>query len=273
MCASTYTLYADRADGTYSGIDRTHAHLDMPATFMSSRWEHLRPPTVRIKFNLPTESKWKVGDAARGGTPGTPRYLPGRAQPAIFLRQPDRAQSTTRCARGQCRTGSARRPFAWPWHHAGTEAEVDAKVCIEAGEEGRAGATGDLFGELAPYDFGTYTFIADYLPWVSGDGMEHRNSTILASAGSLVSQNAARLASVRCCTSSSTRGTLSASVRAVPRAVRSRAGEHVGRALVRRRFSPATTVRSPLSVSGRHYSTHSLGTLCARLSVLTSRRC
>ena len=33
----TYTLYADRAGGTYSGIDLTHAHLNMPATFMWAR--------------------------------------------------------------------------------------------------------------------------------------------------------------------------------------------------------------------------------------------
>src|SRR6185295_4986926 len=31
----------------------------------------------------------------------------------------------------------------------------------------------------------TYTFIADYLPWASGDGMEHRNSTILTSTSSI----------------------------------------------------------------------------------------
>jgi predicted metalloprotease with PDZ domain len=29
----SYTLYADRADGTYAGIDATRAHLNMPATF------------------------------------------------------------------------------------------------------------------------------------------------------------------------------------------------------------------------------------------------
>ena len=36
-----------------------------------------------------------------------------------------------------------------------------------------------VFGELPKFDYGTYTFIANYLPSVSGDGMEHRNSTIL----------------------------------------------------------------------------------------------
>jgi predicted metalloprotease with PDZ domain len=39
-----------------------------------------------------------------------------------------------------------------------------------------------IFGELPRFDYGTYTFIADYLPHASGDGMEHRNSTVLTSA-------------------------------------------------------------------------------------------
>lgn len=50
----TYTLYADRADGTYSGIDRTHAHLNMPATFMFARNTFDRP--IRIRFNVPAGS-------------------------------------------------------------------------------------------------------------------------------------------------------------------------------------------------------------------------
>jgi predicted metalloprotease with PDZ domain len=32
-------------------------------------------------------------------------------------------------------------------------------------------------GELPNYDYGTYTFLACYMPQASGDGMEHRNST------------------------------------------------------------------------------------------------
>jgi predicted metalloprotease with PDZ domain len=38
-----------------------------------------------------------------------------------------------------------------------------------------------MMRESPGYDFGTYTFIADYLPWARGDGMEHRNSTTLTS--------------------------------------------------------------------------------------------
>src|SRR5262249_43920873 len=36
------------------------------------------------------------------------------------------------------------------------------------------------------YEPGSYTFILDYLPYAGGDGMEHRNSTIITDAGSIV---------------------------------------------------------------------------------------
>ena len=42
-----------------------------------------------------------------------------------------------------------------------------------------------VFGELPKFDTDTYTFIADYLPYASSDGMEHRNSAILTSKGRL----------------------------------------------------------------------------------------
>ncbi len=42
-----------------------------------------------------------------------------------------------------------------------------------------------VFGELPDFDFGTYTFLACYAPHVDGDGMEHRNSTVLTSTRSL----------------------------------------------------------------------------------------
>lgn len=36
-----------------------------------------------------------------------------------------------------------------------------------------------VYGEFPNYDFDTYTFLACYMPNASGDGMEHRNSTVL----------------------------------------------------------------------------------------------
>src|SRR5690606_33127320 len=40
----------------------------------------------------------------------------------------------------------------------------------------------DVWGVLPQFDYGRYTFLADYLPWTSGDGMEHRNSTVVSSS-------------------------------------------------------------------------------------------
>ena len=42
-----------------------------------------------------------------------------------------------------------------------------------------------IFGELPDFDYGTYTFLACYAPNVDGDGMEHRNSTVITSTRSL----------------------------------------------------------------------------------------
>jgi predicted metalloprotease with PDZ domain len=57
------------------------------------------------------------------------------------------------------------------------------------GEDRRAG--GSDLREFPPYEPGFYTFLADYLP-ANGDGMEHRNSTVMTSPGSIV--NARRAA-------------------------------------------------------------------------------
>jgi len=42
-----------------------------------------------------------------------------------------------------------------------------------------------VFGELPKFDFGEYTFLMMYNPYVVGDGMEHRNSTICSENASL----------------------------------------------------------------------------------------
>ncbi len=42
-----------------------------------------------------------------------------------------------------------------------------------------------VFGELPSFDYGTYKFLACYMPNATGDGMEHRNSTAIPSSRSL----------------------------------------------------------------------------------------
>ena len=49
---------------------------------------------------------------------------------------------------------------------------------------------GAIFGEYPDYEPGYYTFLADYLPYAGGDGMEHRNSTVMTSAATIATGRA-----------------------------------------------------------------------------------
>jgi len=167
----TYTLFADHADGTYAGIDRTHAHLNIPASFLWAVGLDARPVRVRFR-DLP--HGWTVATQLAAG-PDAMTFTAPNLQ--YFMDSPIEA-SELDLRTWTVEEGAAQRTIRLAIHHAGTREEVDGyveqikKVVLEQ----RA-----VYGELAPFDYGTYTFLADYLPWVSGDGMEHRNSTVLTS--------------------------------------------------------------------------------------------
>ena len=172
----TYTLFADRADGTYSQVDPTHAHLNIPATFMWARG--LGDREIRITFTPPEGSEWKVAtqlfptdDPMTFTAPNLYYFMDSPTELSDFA-----LREWTVASNGEDQT------IRVAVHHDGSDAEVDvyAQMVREVVEEEIA-----VFGEAPEFDGGTYTFIADYLPYVSGDGMEHRNSTILASTRSL----------------------------------------------------------------------------------------
>jgi predicted metalloprotease with PDZ domain len=163
-----YTLYANRAGGTYSGIDETHAHLNMPATLAWARGLDKRP--VKVKFNLPKVGKWKVATQLKplgSGiyyAPNTYYLLDSPTEIAdLFIRERKVGDQTVR----------------WALHkHGTTDKEVDRYFDELMGivEQQRA-----VFGELPKFDFDEYVFLSCYMPNASGDGMEHRNSTYVVS--------------------------------------------------------------------------------------------
>ncbi|MCB2408300.1 M61 family metallopeptidase [Hymenobacter lucidus] len=162
----TYTLFGDRTDGTYAGIDAGHAHLNMPATLAFARGLEQRP--AEVKFDTPTG--WQVAtqlrpDAAKG-TYYAPHLQYLMDSPTSL--GPQKVRSWQQ--QGQTIEMSVL--------HEGTDAELDTYVDWTKKIVQEAGA---VFGELPAYDFGRYTFVANYLPQTSGDGMEHRNSTSLTS--------------------------------------------------------------------------------------------
>ena len=171
----TYTLFADRAGGTYSQVDRTHAHLNIPATFMWAKGYEDRK--IRVNFK-PFSDDWKVAT-----------QLEKTAQPYSFT-APNLAyflDSPTELSNHDLRSwsvpsGGKDYTIKLAVHHDGTAGDMDeytkrAKAIIDEQVK--------VFGELPDFDYGEYVFIACYLPHISGDGMEHRNSTILTTNTSL----------------------------------------------------------------------------------------
>jgi predicted metalloprotease with PDZ domain len=182
----TYTLFGDRADGTYAAIDLTHAHLNIPATFMWARGLAARPISVTFR---PVRPDWKVAtQLAPTANPFTftaPHLQYFMDSPTELSAHDVRTWTVARGVRAQS--------IRFALHHEGTAAELDSfadrvkKVVAE--QEA-------MWGELPRFDHGTYTFIADYLPYANGDGMEHRNSTVLTSAQSLAAARMGQLGTV-----------------------------------------------------------------------------
>jgi len=175
----SYTLFGDHADGTYAGIDVTHAHLNMPASFMWARDTGDRP--IVITFHPPAASGWRVATQLM---PTTDEYRYVAPHLQYFLDSPTEV-SAFDVREWQVDGGAQTIRIAM--HHLGTTEHLDRYT---AHTQRIVEEQGAVFGELPDFDFGMYTFIADYLPWVRGDGMEHRNSTILTSTGSLENMTA-----------------------------------------------------------------------------------
>ena len=187
-----YRLFGDRVDGTYDAIDTTHAHLNMPATLI---WmpgtEH---QSVRVVFARPqAHPDWAVAtqlyptDDPLAFTAPDLQFL--MDSPAEF------SAMTWRSFPAPVPAGATSTPatIRISLHHTGTEHEAtefaDGVKLIVAAEA-------RVFGEFPPYENSTYTFLADYLPWADGDGMEHRNSTVLTSRRALASAKTGMLNTV-----------------------------------------------------------------------------
>ncbi len=166
-----YILFANRGGGTYSQVDETHAHLNIPATFMFS--PELSERSIEVTFNVRKDLDWEVATQlplVSGTTYSAPNLY-------YFMDSP--TEISNYMLRSFTVDGKT---INLALHHNGTEEEADTyfekvkKVVL---------AEKEVYGELPDFDYGNYTFLACYIPNASGDGMEHRNSTILTSTRSL----------------------------------------------------------------------------------------
>ena len=178
--AITYKIFGDRTDGTYLGINDVHAHINIPAALMFARGWFERP--ARVRFVQPPGKKWKVATQLFP----TPDPLVFTAPNVHYLMDSttDFSNFTLRefiVDDGRKRSGPPP-TIRIALTHDGTEAEADA---FAKDVERIVRETIPIFGELPDFETNTYTFLSTYLPWASGDGMEHRNSTSLTNSGAL----------------------------------------------------------------------------------------
>ena len=172
----TYRVFGDRLDGTYLSVNSSHAHINMPAAIMWARGLERRPITIR--FDRPTGTSWRVATQLSPGSDGLSFTAPNLQ---YLMDSPSEFSQFT--LRSFTVPDDRRTPvFRVAVHHTGTDVEVDGLVRdVEAiVREAR-----HVFGEYPSFEGNTYTFIADYLPSAHGDGMEHRNSTVLTSSSSI----------------------------------------------------------------------------------------
>lgn len=172
----SYTLFGDYPDGTYAGIDPTHARLNIPATFMWARGFDESP--IKVKFNIPKGSNWKIATQLAPTSDSTAFTAPNLQ---YFMDCPTELSAHT-IRSWDVRSGEKTYTYKLALHHDGSEEYASAYAAMAKAIVLEEKA---FFGELPKYDYGQYVFIADYLPYGQGDGMEHRNSTFISSTQSL----------------------------------------------------------------------------------------
>lgn len=169
----SYTLFANRGGGTYAQVDETHAHLNIPATFMFA--PSLKETPIQITFN--PRKDWKIATQLKPMFDNT-YYAPNMQ---YFMDSP--TELSDHFVRSfDVESDGEKYKVKLALHNIGTEAEADQyfesvkKVVLQQKA---------VFGELPKFDYGEYVFLACYVPNASGDGMEHRNSTVLTSTRTL----------------------------------------------------------------------------------------
>ena len=177
----SYTLFGNWVDGTYLAIDETHAHLNMPAAFM---WvPELSGRAIQVKFNDLNKYGWKVAtqlkttaSADTYTAPDLNYFMDSPVELSVHHlvswkdRNPDNNEQIIRLSS----------------HSTDNYAVVSdfAKMVERMVKESKA-----VYGELPKFDHGTYTFLQDVSPDNAGDGMEHRNSTVISDTQDKISGN------------------------------------------------------------------------------------
>ncbi len=189
---ATYRVFGDRIDGTYLAVDRTHAHINMPAVILWARGFDLEP--AEVAFVRPAGLTWQV--ASQLMPTGDPLVFTAPNLQYLMDSPSEFGTITWRTIRAADLPGGTpedKRVFRLAIHHAGSDADADT---LTDGVRKVLVAERKVFGDFPVYEPGTYTFLIDYLPWANGDGMEHRNSTVITSRGPIATNPSGKLETI-----------------------------------------------------------------------------
>jgi predicted metalloprotease with PDZ domain len=148
----------------------------MPAVLLWAKGMERRTMTVR--FERPQGTSWNVATQLQTGTDAF-----SFSAPNLQYLMDSPAEFSAFSLRTFTVPDENRTPvFRLAVHHTGTDAELDA---FARDVQAIVREAKQVFREYPPFENNTYTFLADYLPWANGDGMEHRNSTVLTSSSAI----------------------------------------------------------------------------------------
>lgn len=167
----SYTLYANHADGTYSGIDAGFANLNMPATLLWIQGMELIP--VKVIFNLPAKSAWKV--ATQLTLLDSIKNIYSAPNLQYLMDSPCILSDHT--LKEFVVGGANKQNIRMAIKSNIDDDEVDQFVGMTEKVVNEQMA---IFGEFPNFMDSTFTFLCSYGPGFYGDGMEHRNSTMIA---------------------------------------------------------------------------------------------
>ena len=166
-----YTLYGNYPDGTYVGLDPDDVHFNMPGAFMWIKGFDNTP--ITIHFNVPAEWHWTIATQLQP-TGDSLTFLARNFQ--YFMDCP------TKIGPLRYRNWEVRNPDGKVYNfRIALDGTGDDSTLTSFSEKVQKIVRQEqaVFGETPAYDYGAYTFLASINPYVHGDGMEHRNSTMI----------------------------------------------------------------------------------------------
>lgn len=166
----TYTLFGNWIDGTYAGFDETHAHMNMPATFAYPiGWDNR---ARKVKFIFDEKQKWKVATQLKPEANGV--YAAPNLQ--YFMDSPTEI-AAYKTASWEVKSTDGKMQTIHLVSHSNDDQNTINNYAVMLKK--MVAEQEAVWGELPKFDNGNYYFLHDVLPQYAGDGMEHRNSTVI----------------------------------------------------------------------------------------------